>query len=63
MARSYTFTTKHYPTNELLALDFQEHLDQMARLGWALVGTEPLVKEHDSASPQLILFWGKGEGS
>jgi hypothetical protein len=37
MAIAYTFTTKHYPVNDLLALDLQDHPDQMAKLGWQLI--------------------------
>jgi len=42
-----------------LALDLQSHLDSMAKLGWTLISTEHLVKEHGSAAPQLIFFWSK----
>ncbi len=59
MAKACTFTTKDYPINDLLALDLQSHLDSMAKLGWTLISTEHLVKEHGSAAPQLIFFWSK----
>lgn len=63
MAKNYTFTTKHYPVNDLLALDLQDHLDEMAKLGWEMVSTERLINEHSPATPQLVFFWCKqGEG-
>jgi hypothetical protein len=37
MAKAYTFTTKHYPVNDLLAFDLHDHLDQMAKIGWQLI--------------------------
>ena len=46
MGKSYTFTTKHYPANDLLALDLQEHLDGMARLDWRLVSTQRLINNY-----------------
>jgi hypothetical protein len=61
MGKSFTFTTKSYPVNDLLALDFQEHLDSMARLGWNLVSTQQLMNGHSSPVAQMILFWGKDE--
>ncbi len=63
MAKAYTFTTKHYPVNELLALDVQDHLDQMAKFGWELVSTQQLINERSATTPQMIFFWGKGEES
>jgi hypothetical protein len=63
MVKSYTFTTKHYPVNELLELDLQDHLDQMARVGWRMVGTQQLINEHSATTPQIIFFWGKDEES
>lgn len=60
MAKEYTFTTKNYPVNDLLELDLEEHLNQMAKVGWELVGTQHLINEHSSASPKMILFWSKG---
>ena len=63
MAKAYTFTTKHYPVNDLLALDLQDHLDQMAKVGWELVSTEQLINEHSATTPQMIFFWGKKEES
>jgi len=51
MAKEYTFTTKNYPVNDLLELDLEEHLNQMAKVGWELVGTQHLVNEHSSATP------------
>ena len=59
MTKTYTFTTKHYPVNDLLALDLQEHLDQMARVGWELAGTRQLVNDHSPTTPQIMFFWGK----
>jgi hypothetical protein len=59
MAKTYTFTTRHYPINDLLALDLQDHLDQMARAGWELVSTQQLINEHSATTPQMIFFWGK----
>jgi len=57
MAKAYTFTLKHYPVNDLLALDLQDHLDSMSRVGWELVSTEKLVDEHSATTPQILLFW------
>jgi hypothetical protein len=59
MAKAYTFTTKHYPVNDLLELDLQDHLDQMAKVGWELVSTQQLINEHSAKLPQIIFFWGK----
>ena len=59
MPKEYTFTTKNYPTNDLYELDLEEHMNQMAKVGWELVSTEQLIQEHNSTPPQLILFWGK----
>lgn len=59
MAKVFTFTTKHYPVNDLLALDLQDHLDSMAKLGWELVSTQQFINDHSAATPQLIFFWGK----
>jgi hypothetical protein len=61
MAKTYTFTIKHYPVNELLALDLQDHLDQMAKVGWVLVSSQQLINEHSSTTPQMIFFWGKDD--
>ncbi len=61
MPKAYTFTTKHYPVNDLLALDLQDHLDQMAKTGWELVSTQQLINEHSVTTPQIILFWGREE--
>lgn len=61
MAKAYTFTTKHYPVNDLLALDLQDHLDSMAKIGWELVSTQQLINEHSATTPQMIFFWGKEE--
>lgn len=63
MAKAYTFTTKHYPINDLLALDLQDHLDQMAKTGWELVSTQQLINAHYDAIPQIIFFWGKVDGN
>jgi hypothetical protein len=61
MAKANTFTVKHYPINDLLALDLQDHLDSMAKLGWDLMSTQQLINEHSSTSPQLLFFWAKDE--
>lgn len=61
MAKAFTFTIKHYPVNDLLSLDLEDHLDQMGKAGWELVSTQHLINEHSPATPQLILFWGKDE--
>jgi hypothetical protein len=61
MVKASTFTTKHYPVNDLLALDLQDHLDSMAKLGWELVSTQQLINEHSTAIPQMIFFWSKDE--
>lgn len=63
MAKAYTFTTKHPPVNDLYALDLQDHLDQMAKLGWELISTQKLINEHSAATPQIIFFWGRDEES
>ena len=63
MAKVYTFTTKHYPVNDLLALDLQDHLDSMAKTGWELVSTQQLINEHSATTPQMMFFWGKDEES
>ena len=60
MPKTYTFSTKDYPTNDLMALDLQSHMDQMAKVGWELVSTEHLTNERRSATPQMILFWVQG---
>jgi hypothetical protein len=61
MSKEYTFTTKHHPINDLWELDLQSHLDQMAADGWTLVCTQNLVHEARQTSPQMILFWSKGQ--
>jgi len=33
MPKEYTYTTKHYPTNDLYKLDLEEHMNQMAATG------------------------------
>lgn len=57
MPKSYTFTTKNYPTNDLLELDLENHINQMAEADWELVCTQQLIKEYGATSPQMILFW------
>ncbi|HKL25521.1 MAG TPA: hypothetical protein VJ910_04785 [Desulfuromonadales bacterium] len=57
MPKSYTFTTKNYPTNDLLELDLENHINQMAEADWELVCTQQLIKEYGAASPRMILFW------
>lgn len=59
MSKEYTFTTRHYPVNELLALDLQEHLDQMAKVGWELINIQQLINEQSATTPQIMFFWGK----
>jgi hypothetical protein len=61
MAKTYTFTTKHYPINDLLALDLQDHLDSMAKTGWELVSVKQLVDAQSASTPQIIFFWGREE--
>lgn len=61
MAKEYTFTTKHYPINDLLELDLEEHMSQMGKTGWELVCTQQLIREHSHTSPQMILFWSRGQ--
>lgn len=61
MAKEHTFTTKHYPVNDLLALDLQDHLDSMTKFGWEIVSTQQLINERSSTTPQLIFFWAKDE--
>jgi len=36
-AKANTFTAKHYPVNDLLALDLQDHLVSVAESGWVLI--------------------------
>jgi hypothetical protein len=60
MPNEYTFTTKHYPVNDLWELDLQSHLDQMAEFGWTLVSTQHLVNVHSETTPKMMLFWSKG---
>lgn len=59
MSKRYTFTTKHFPTNDLWELDLEQHMNQMAEDGWALVCTQHLVHEERQSTPRLILFWSK----
>ena len=59
MPKEYTFTTKHYPVNDLWELDLQSHLDQMAEAGWTLVCTQRLIHEDRQTTPQMILFWNR----
>jgi len=61
MPKTYTFTTRHYPTNDLLELDLENHMNQMAETGWELVCTQQLIKEHRTESPKMILFWARGK--
>jgi hypothetical protein len=61
MAKEYLFTIKHYPVNDLLALDLQDHLDQMATTGWELTTTQQLVNDHSSTTPQMIFFWSRND--
>ena len=59
MTKTHTFSVKHYPINDLFALDLQDHLDRMGQSGWELLSTQPLINEHNSTNPQLIFFWAK----
>ena len=59
MPKEYTFTPKHYPTNDLYELDLENHMNQMAAAGWELVSTQQLIREHSPTTPQMIFFWGK----
>ena len=61
MSKEYTFTTKHYPTNDLYELDLEHHMNQMAEGGWTLVSTQHLIHEKRQTTPQMILFWSKGQ--
>lgn len=61
MAKTYTFTIKHYPVNELLALGLQDYIDQMAKVGWELVNSQQLINEHSSTTPQMLFFWGRDD--
>ncbi|MBT0663694.1 hypothetical protein KI809_05200 [Geobacter pelophilus] len=61
MTKAYSFTIKHYPVNDLLALDLEAHLDQMGKSGWELVSTQQLINEHSSTTPQIIFFWARDE--
>jgi len=51
MAVTHTFTIKHYPVNDLLAPDLQEHLDSVAKFGREMFGTQQLVIENSPATP------------
>ncbi len=57
MPKTYSFTTKSYPINDLLELDLENHMNQMAETGWELVCTQQLIKEYSTTSPQIIFFW------
>jgi hypothetical protein len=46
MAKTYTFTVKHYPVNDLLALDLQDHMDSMSKQGWEIVSVQQLINDH-----------------
>ncbi len=59
MPKAYTFTTKYYPVNDLLELDLEEHLKQMAADGWELVSTQQLIRQHRPTSPHIIFFRGR----
>jgi hypothetical protein len=59
MAKAYTLTIKHYPVNELLELDLQDHLDHMSKTGWELNSTQQLINEQSATTPQMIFFWGR----
>jgi hypothetical protein len=61
MDKVYTFTTKQYPINDLLALDLQDHMDSMSKLGWEIVSVKQLINDHNATTPQIIFFWGKDE--
>ena len=61
MSKKYTFTTKHYPVNDLWELDLEHHMNQMAEDGWTLVCTQHLIREDHQTTPQMILFWSKGQ--
>jgi hypothetical protein len=63
MAKAFTFTIKHYPVNDLLALDLQDHLDSMAKLGWELVSTQQHINEHSATTPQILFFWRNDENN
>jgi hypothetical protein len=56
-------TTTHYPANDLVALDLQDHPEQMAGAGWELISIQQLIKKHSAPTPRMIFFRGKeGEG-
>ena len=57
--KEYTFTTKHYPVNDLLELDLEEHMNQMGKGGWELVNTQQLIGERNPTIPKMIFFWGR----
>lgn len=61
MSKSYTFTTKLYPINDLLELDLENHMNQMAEDSWELVCTQHLINEYSDATPKMLLFWVKGK--
>ena len=54
MSKEYTFTTEHYPVNDLLELDLEQHMNQMAEAGRELVSTQQLIREHSPTTPQMI---------
>ncbi len=59
MSKEYTFTTKHYPVNDLLELELEEHMNQMGKAGWELVSTQELIHEYSPTTSQMILFWAR----
>jgi hypothetical protein len=34
MPKEYAFTTRHSPAKNLYQLDLEEHMHQMAKMGW-----------------------------
>ncbi len=61
MPKTYTFTTKLYPINDLLELDLENHMKQMAEGSWELVCTQQLINEYSDTTPKIMLFWVKDE--
>jgi hypothetical protein len=46
-----------------VALDLQDHPEQMAGAGWELISIQQLIKKHSAPTPRMIFFRGKeGEG-
>lgn len=61
MAKSHTFTPKHYPVNELLALYLQEHVDQMVMGGGEIASIQQLILESSPTIDKITFFRVRNE--